>query len=88
MKAWLGSQGFENAFLDRDKTTGIPPPADWEKTLYRKVEQSRAVIIIQTPDWLASKWCFAEFGCESICVSNTGLSNPIPPARELEVAAA
>jgi len=61
MKAWLASQGFENAFLDKDKTTGIPPGADWERTLYREVEQSQAVVIIQTPDWLASKWCFAEF---------------------------
>ena len=61
MKAWLASQGFETAFLDKDKTTGIPPGADWEKTLYREVEQSQAVIIIQTPNWLASKWCFAEF---------------------------
>jgi hypothetical protein len=61
MRAWLKSQGFEYAFLDKDKTTGIPPGADWEKTLYREVEQSQAVIIIQTPNWLASKWCFAEF---------------------------
>src|SRR5271169_4370864 len=61
MKAWLKSQGFENAFLDKDKTTGIPPGGDWEKTLYREVEQSQAVVIIQTPNWLASKWCFAEF---------------------------
>jgi WD40 repeat protein len=61
MKAWLASAGFESAFLDKDKTTGIPPGADWERTLYREVEQSQAVIIIQTPNWLASKWCFAEF---------------------------
>ena len=61
MKAWLASQGFETTFLDFDKTTGIPPGADWEKTLYREVEHSQAVIIIQTPNWLASKWCFAEF---------------------------
>jgi WD40 repeat protein len=61
MKAWLASQGFETTFLDLDKTTGIAPGADWEKTLYREVEQSQAVIIIQTPNWLASKWCFAEF---------------------------
>ena len=27
MKAWLASQGFENAFLDKDKTTGVPPVA-------------------------------------------------------------
>src|ERR1700735_5382172 len=61
MKAWLASAGFESAFLDKDKTTGIPPGADWERTLYREVEQSQAVIIVQTPNWLASKWCFAEF---------------------------
>jgi WD40 repeat protein len=61
MKAWLASQGFETTFLDFDKTTGIAPGADWEKTLYREVEQAQAVIIIQTPNWLASKWCFAEF---------------------------
>jgi WD40 repeat protein len=61
MKDWLGSQGFESVFLDKDKATGIPPGADWERTLYRAVEQSQAVIIIQTPNWLASKWCFAEF---------------------------
>jgi len=60
MKAWLASQGFESAFLDKD-TTGIPPGTDWEKALYREIEQSQAVIIIQTPDWLASKLCFAEF---------------------------
>ena len=42
IKTWLDSQGFENAFLDKDKTTGIPPGADWEKTLYREVEQSQA----------------------------------------------
>lgn len=61
MKAWLESQGFETTFLDFDKTSGIAPGANWEKTLYREVEQSQVVIIIQTPNWLASKWCFAEF---------------------------
>src|SRR3954452_9523476 len=61
MKAWLASRGFETTFLDFDKTTGIPPGSDWEKTLYREVEQSQAVIIIQTPSWIASKWCFVEF---------------------------
>jgi hypothetical protein len=61
IKAWLKGQGFETTFLDFDKEGGIPPGADWERTLYREVEQSQAVIIIQTPNWLASKWCFAEF---------------------------
>ncbi len=44
MKAWLANQGFENAFLDKDKTTGIPPGADWEKRLYREAGQSQLAI--------------------------------------------
>lgn len=61
MKAWLEQQGFDAPFLDFDKHAGIPPGAYWEKTLYREIERSEAVIIIQTPNWLESKWCFAEF---------------------------
>ena len=61
IKNWLEKQGFETPFLDYDKHAGIPPGADWEKTLYREIENSEAVIIIQTPNWLESKWCFAEF---------------------------
>ena len=58
---WLHTRGFETPFLDFDKHAGIPPGADWEKTLYREIERSEAVIVIQTPNWLESKWCFAEF---------------------------
>jgi hypothetical protein len=61
IKAWLRQQGFDTPFLDFDKHAGIPPGADWERTLYREMEQSEAVIIIQTANWLDSKWCFAEF---------------------------
>lgn len=34
MKTWLQEQGFAAPFLDFDKHAGIPPRADWEKTLY------------------------------------------------------
>lgn len=61
IKTWLHEQGFEAPFLDFDKHAGIPPGAGWERTLYREIEQSEAVIIVQTPNWLESKWCFAEF---------------------------
>jgi len=61
IKTWLAEQGFETPFLDYDKHAGIPPGADWEKTLYIEIELSEAVVIIQTPNWLDSKWCFAEF---------------------------
>jgi len=59
--AWLSEQGFETPFLDFDKHGGIQPGADWEKTLYREIERAEAIVIIQTPNWLDSKWCFAEF---------------------------
>ena len=42
IKAWLSEQGFETPFLDYDKHAGIPPGADWEKTLYREIERSLA----------------------------------------------
>ncbi len=58
MKQWLTSQGFEHTFLDSDN---IRPGADWEQTLYREVERTQAMVLVITPAWMASKWCFAEF---------------------------
>ena len=76
IKAWLGEQGFETPFLDFDKHAGIAPGADWEKTLYREIEQSEAIIIVQTPNWLDSKWCFAEY------TQARALGKPIFPVIE------
>ena len=61
MKAWLEQQGSDAPFLDFDKHAGIPPGADWEKTLYHEIEQSQALLILHSANWSASKWCFAEF---------------------------
>lgn len=61
IKSWLESIGFEAPFLDSDSETGIAPGAAWERTLYRELEGADAVILILTANWMASKWCFAEF---------------------------
>lgn len=61
LKSWLEAKDFEQIFLDFDKSAGIQPGADWEKTLYREIERSQAVIVVVTEHWMASKWCFAEF---------------------------
>lgn len=61
MKAWLDGHGFTPAFLDFDKHSGIPPGADWERTLYAEIQRCQALLILQTPNWSASRWCFAEF---------------------------
>lgn len=63
MKQWLDTNGFatEDVFLDFDHDSGIPPGADWEKTLYNAIMRCHAIILILTPNWMDSKWCFAEF---------------------------
>ncbi|MCX5952573.1 MAG: toll/interleukin-1 receptor domain-containing protein [Cyanobacteria bacterium] len=58
---WLQQQGYEAPFLDFDKHVGLPPGDDWERTLYREIETSQALLIVQSAHWMASKWCFAEF---------------------------
>jgi WD40 repeat protein len=61
IKSWLASRGFDHVFLDIDKHAGIPPGANWERELYRKIDSVQAVILIITPSWHDSKWCFVEF---------------------------
>jgi WD40 repeat protein len=58
----LRARGFENVFLDFDKHAGIPPGANWERDLYRMIDSAHAVILVLTPNWYESKWCFFEFG--------------------------
>ena len=60
MKRWLEAQGHTSLFLDSDVESGIKAGADWEQTLYQKLRQCQAVIALLSPDWIASKWCFAE----------------------------
>jgi hypothetical protein len=59
--AHLKQHGFQEAFLDFDKHAGIPPGANWERTLYTEIERADAIVLLLTLNWFASKWCFAEF---------------------------
>ena len=61
LKDWLDGQNFTPAFLDFDKHSGITAGADWERTLYEQIQRCQALLILQTPNWSASRWCFAEF---------------------------
>jgi tetratricopeptide (TPR) repeat protein len=60
VKAALARLRFENVFLDFDKDSGIGAGESWEKRLYEELARCHAVVLVLTPGWLASKWCFAE----------------------------
>lgn len=58
---WLNANGFDEVFLDFDKHSGIAVGDDWERRLYSEVERCHAMIIVATPNWHTSKWCWSEF---------------------------
>jgi WD40 repeat protein len=60
IKAVLQRFGFERVFLDFDKDTGIGAGEQWEKRLYEELVRCHAAVLILTPHWLRSKWCFVE----------------------------
>jgi TIR domain len=60
IKSALAGMGFERVFLDFDKDTGIGAGEAWEKRLYEEVERCHAIILVLTPNWLASTWCRVE----------------------------
>jgi len=66
-KAWaerihqaLSDGDYQCLFLDSHPDDGIHAGADWERTLYQRLRQSRGVVALCTANWLASPWCVAE----------------------------
>ncbi len=60
VKARLEQWGHRSIFLDFDPADGIPAGRDWEKELYAKLRECRAVIVLCSHASMASRWCFAE----------------------------
>ena len=56
----LRKQGYEALFLDSDPEAGIKAGRDWERDLYRNLKLAAAVVVLCSPDSMASRWCFAE----------------------------
>lgn len=57
-ESWLSSAELEHSvFVDWKIDTG----KDWEKEIYREIEKAHAVVLLVTPDWHTSNWCFTEF---------------------------
>jgi WD40 repeat protein len=59
--AWLKGEGYERVFLDFDKDSGLDAGKEWEQELYEKIRRCQAIILLVTPKWVESKWCFVEF---------------------------
>ena len=66
-KAWAGQihaalceRGYTRLFLSSHPDDGIPVGDKWEQTLWHRLRQSGAVIVLCTANWLASPWCVAE----------------------------
>ena len=49
-------------FLDSDPGSGIEAGAAWERSIYESLKHSRAMIVLCSPNWLKSKWCYVELG--------------------------
>ena len=60
VKARLEQWGHRSIFLDFDPEHGISAGRDWEKELYAKLRECRAVIVLCSHASMASRWCFAE----------------------------
>jgi hypothetical protein len=58
IRTQIGTQ--HELFLDYDPEAGIQLGAEWERTLYERLQSADAVICVVTPNYLASQWCFAE----------------------------
>jgi hypothetical protein len=60
LKERLGTEGYEQLFLDFDPADGIPAGVDWEQRLYQELRRCQALLIVLTPAWLESCWCWSE----------------------------
>jgi WD40 repeat protein len=60
LKNWLELASFQ-VFFDFDSDVGIQVGEDWERRLFKEIDTCQAMVILLSENWLASKWCFAEF---------------------------
>src|SRR5580700_5347814 len=60
IRAFLANLNLDQVFIDYDEATGIGIGENWERRLRDEIARCHAVILVLTPSWIASKWCFAE----------------------------
>jgi WD40 repeat protein len=61
LQKWLSEHGFDDVFLDIDPKRGLVAGDRWQEALKAAADRCEVVLFLISPDWLASKWCLAEF---------------------------
>jgi hypothetical protein len=61
VRDWLREQGWRDTFLDLDPEYGLAPGQRWQEELKKAGERCSAVIVLVSPEWVASRWCVTEF---------------------------
>ncbi|MGH1351962.1 MAG: toll/interleukin-1 receptor domain-containing protein, partial [Methyloligellaceae bacterium] len=61
IKDWLRFQDYEPVNLHDNSNVETSNMAQWHREYAQTLEQCDLVILVLTPDWVNSKWSFAEF---------------------------
>ena len=61
IKNQIEEAGFDSVFLDHDVDRGIQTGEEWEQRLYAEIRSSHIMLLLLSPAWAESKWCFAEY---------------------------
>jgi len=61
IKKYISQKGFESIFLDHDVEKGIRTGEEWEERLYEEMRASHILLVLLSPSWDKSKWCFSEY---------------------------
>ncbi len=75
VKTRLEEWGHRSVFLDFDPADGIPAGRNWEKELYAKLRECRALIVLCSNASMASRWCFVEIAYAK------GMGKPVLPIK-------
>ena len=61
LRDWLRDEGYAETFLDLDPEHGLAPGQRWEEELQKAGERCSGIVVLLSPEWAGSKWCFHEF---------------------------
>jgi len=61
VRDWLKGHGWRDVFLDLDPQQGLAPGHRWQSELKKAGERCSGVLVLISPNWVASRWCQTEF---------------------------